>query len=244
MRHPQLLLISALMMTAFWAGCRGETRPAVFDSTVSYPVGQANPEDPWNALRLQAEQDARRRPKFIPVGKAKNCPQLTVSAFTGEKGKIDPGRKGSITLVVFWSMDFTFTRAAVRHVGDLVQKYADQGVRAIGIVENTKVAKSAPGFVRDEGMDYSAYCYLDDFSALRAMGKAARESGVEEVPCFFMIDRSQRVRFFKRGFSFVAASVTAPGESEGSLQQGEEVIENAPPGERIEDYLQKLLSER
>jgi len=239
MKHPRLILVSALVMTAFLVGCRGGARPPIFDAAPSQPMAQEEAEDPWYAL--QPEFDEADRPKFITERKARKCPRLTVSLL-GQTGEIDPGLKGSITIVVFWSMDYTFTRAAVRHVRDLAHKYAGAGVRAIGIVENTKTAGAARGFLRSQGMSHSSYGYLDDFTALRKMGKAARESGVEQVPCFFIVDRNRRVRFFKRGFAFVSSAVSE--EWQDRLVPGEEIIENAPPGEHIEDYLVKLLSER
>jgi hypothetical protein len=67
-------------------------------------------------------------------------------------------------------------------------------------------------------------------------------SGLEYVPSFFIIDRNKRVRYFKRGFSFVSSAVSE--EWQDQLVPGEEIIENAPPGEHIEDYLVMLLSER
>lgn len=247
MRYPQLLLCAALMMAAFWTGCWGGQEsimigppppPAVVETEEEEQI----PIDPFYRLLVEPEEDPRRRPKFIAKNKAKTCPSLTVETFAGQRGKVHPGTAGNVTLVVFWCMDYTFTRAAVRHVGDLAQKYERHGVRARGIVEKTKVAKYAPGFIRDQGMDESAYCFLDDFSALRRMGKAARESGVKELPCFFIVDRNRRVRFFKRGFSYVSSAVTE--EYQDRLTPGEEIIESAAPGESIEDYLQQLLDEQ
>ena len=130
-------------------------------------------------------------------------------------------------------MDYPVNKAAARHVGDLAQHYRAVGVGAIGIVQKTyfkgePLYTRAPLFLEAQGIDHPVY--YDDFSALRKMAGAARGSVGKVTPCFFMIDRDLRVRFFKRGFKCTAAF-------------GGEVIENAAPGEHIEDYLRQLLGE-
>jgi hypothetical protein len=207
--------------------------------------------DLFDQLTIDPARDPREKPKFIAAAKAKICPRLTVKSLSGEEGWLDPAKEGHVTLLVFWSMDFTYTKAAVRYADDLARKYEAHGVRAVGILERTKAVAllqesghSVMDFLQFQGMEYSSYCYCDDFSALRSMGKAARESGVGQVPCFFMIDRNKRVRFFQRGFSPCTGRVVAPEDPNAPRFTKEDIVENAAPGEGIEDYLKRLLEER
>jgi thiol-disulfide isomerase/thioredoxin len=151
--------------------------------------------------------------------------------------RVEPGEPGKVTIVVFWSLDLPVTRAAARHVADLEEKYRGLGVIALGIVEkDTKDSERASQFMLSEGINYPGY--YDDFKALRAMGRAAGAKVKKELPCFFLVDREQRVRLFKRGFSFTGWLAKYPRTGD------EQVVENAAPGERIEDFLRQLLDER
>jgi len=190
----------------------------------------------WESLVPEPRGSERTRPRFIPAGQARRAPVLRLSDSEGQTVKLSPGEEGKVTLVVFWSMALPVTRAAAKHVSDLVERYGPAGVTAIGIVEKKTVgSQAAARFMLSEGIRYPAY--YDDFSALRVMGRAAGVKLKRELPCFFIVDRQMRVRMFKLGFAFVGSLAMFP------RLQGERIEENAPPGQRIEDFLRKLLSE-
>jgi len=69
------------------------------------------------------------------------------------------------------------------------------------------------------------------------MSKSVGAKVKTAVPSFFLIDRHGRVRFYRSGCSFWAATVRY-------RPVGAEVVrENAPEGQRIRDYVLKLLDE-
>jgi peroxiredoxin len=180
-------------------------------------------------------RDPGDEPVFIPAGSARKCPRLKVTTLEGQTGEIQLARRGWVTLVVFWTMDFNFTRAALCHANDLAEKYRAMKVQAVAILEQTASSEFGPRFAKAQKL--TCPLYYDDFTALRAMGRAAGVSVGRQPPCFAMIDQEGRVRFFKRGFSFFAARISHP------LILKEEIVENAAEGEYIEDYLQRLLRE-
>ena len=239
MKYMQLLLWVSLVTAAFWAGCATEPELITLRPPPEPAPQHEEKSSLWDQLEVAPEEDPRRKPQLISQTRARKSPQLKVSTFDGEKRKIEPAEEGYVTLMVFWSVDLEVTRAAARHVSDLAQKYSAMGVRAVGILENPTTAKYAPSFLRAQGIRYPVYC--DDFSALRAMGRAARQGRVKEVPCFFIIDRKRRVRFFKRGFAFTVSATLADVQR---TVEKEKVRENAAEGERIEDYLKQLLQEQ
>ena len=186
---------------------------------------------------------------------------LQVQTLEGEARQFLPARVGGITLVVFWSMDVPATRAAGRYAADLSNIYGKMGLQVVGIVEKTVVPartpegqpiegqvleayKYAPAFMTSQGMRYPVF--YDDFTALRAMAKAAREKVGNDAPMFFLVDRQQRVRFSKLGFSFVGGvGAWSPGGWGAPPQlTGEALIEIAADGEHIRDYIEKLLKEQ
>jgi hypothetical protein len=222
------------MSIALWCGCRGgelEIAPAA--------GGQGSTEEP---SVITPPTDPELRPKFIPARDARPAPVLEVTNLGGEQREVQPGDEDSVTLVVFWSMGLQADHMAARHVSDLARKYRALGVRAVGFVEKTyykgkPLYPAAPRFMRAQGITHPVY--YDDFSALDQMGDAAGVSVGKVVPCFFLVDRKQRVRMFKRGFNFYAATAW----TDESKRLEELVYETAADGEHIEDYLKRLLAE-
>lgn len=235
MRSMYLCSLNVLIMTLCLAGCTRGPKIIGLEPPSEHVTPEQTETDWWDEMTVDPVDDPAKQPHFIPADEARECPRLTVSTFSGMEGGIEPGRMGDVTLVVFWSMDVHFTKAAMRHVSEMADKYADRRVKALGIVEGP-TAGHAPAFLKAQDIDCPVYC--DDFSALREMGKAAAQGDAHGVPWFFILDRYRRVRFSKRGFSCTVAAVTVMDVLK------EEVIENAAEGERIEDYLARILAER
>ena len=176
MRFLQALPASTLALMMLAAGCAPGEQGFSLGPPPGLTVGPNQETDWWDEMELSPAEDPLSKPYFIARRKAKRCPRLEVSTIGGDKGMIEPGRQGEVTIVVFWSMGFTLTRAAARHVSDLVKEHKDRGAAAIGILEHPSVARNAPPYLRRQRIVYPVY--VDDFSALRKMGKAAGHSDV------------------------------------------------------------------
>jgi hypothetical protein len=137
--------------------------------------------------------------------------------------------------------------AMARHVRDLIRKHGHLEVRAIGIVEKTYGRdrrgrkrpadnyRLAPLYASARQLRYAMH--YDNFTALETMAKAAGSGSKGDLPALFILDRRGRVRVAKLGFAYaVHRSTVISGELE-------RVVDNAPPGQRIEDYLIRLLEE-
>ncbi len=156
-----------------------------------------------------------------------------------------------------WAPLNTPATAMAKHVRDLVQEFRSRGVGAIGIVERATVKdprtgksdlvanyRLAPLYVRAEKIKYPIY--YDDASALKSMAKAAGVKSVKNLPVLFIVDRDLRVRFVEQGFDY-GTTVIVPRDSgtglDKPMEARERIIDNAPPGQRIEDHLTRLLDE-
>jgi len=235
MRRMCLVLAAVAVGVSVPAGCRRDLQVEL-RSMPGPEQGQQVPGT-WEALTPAPVTDPRRKPRFLSAEEAKQSPTLTLTTFEGERLKVRPGQEGKVTLVVFWSMALPVTRAAARHVSDLVDKYGRLGATAIGVVErNTLGSELAPEFMLRERIGYPVY--YDNFRALRVMARAAGARARRELPCFFLVDRHMRVRMFKRGFAFAGTLAAWPRTGR------ERVEEQAAPGERIEDFLCRLLEEQ
>ncbi len=230
------ILGTLALVLSIAAGCGSEPEIEWGAPPAQGPEGQQQ-LNAWEQLVPSPPQDPRRKPHFVAAEAAKPAPRLKLTTFAGQPTSIEPGEAGKVTLVVFWSLDTPVTKAAAKHVSDLEKKYGNMGVIAVGVVErNTKDFELASQFMLSQAMEFPAY--YDDFGALRAMGRAAGVKVKKELPCFFLVDRQRRVRLFKRGFSFTGWLAMSPRTGD------EQVAENAAPGERIEDFLRRLLDER
>lgn len=167
---------------------------------------------------------------------APRCPKIRVDSGEGRLQTLRPGRKGSVTMVVFWAMHFPAAQWAAQLAGELQRKYERYGLEVIGILEKTKGYQNAPAFLGNKQIRYPIYA--DKLDALDEMTSAVKADIAEALPSIFIIDANGRIRFYAHGFSLNSQLIEIRGR-----RLTEEVSENAPAGERIEDYLRRLLKE-
>jgi len=183
--------------------------------------------------------------KFFTAADAKECPTVKVMDFQGEKMKVQFGQPGFVTIVVFWSMEWPGGKTAARHVADLQRKYAAHGVRAIGVALRTAHLNAAQSFAQKQRLNYRLF--VDDLSALKKLAGAAGADEKKAVPAFFIVDRRMRLRFYRPGFLFAIGGAGTPGIlGQSSLNRDSalaQVGESLPVGQRIEDYLRRILDE-
>jgi hypothetical protein len=185
--------------------------------------------------------------RFFNAGSSKECPQIKVTTFQGETVELQPGTAGYVTLVVFWSMEWPAAKAVARHVSDLQRKYAEFGVRAVGLTFNTPSVNLADQFAGAQGIRYPFY--LDDvgMSGLRRLAGKVGADEKKAMPAVFIVDRRLRLRFYRPGFAF---TISEKGPREGETAPKSEdprrkdVLESVPEGQMIEDYLKIILGER
>ncbi|KPK61975.1 MAG: hypothetical protein AMK73_07100 [Planctomycetes bacterium SM23_32] len=212
-------------------------RPVLPPEAAPLPAG---PEGPWRALVEATPVREPEASRYFTAQKAPACPAIEVATALGSDMELKPGSRGfaepgCVTLVVFWTVDTRQGKAAARHVSDLVHKYSQWRVRAVGIVERTARAEAAESFARQQGLAFSLY--YDDLSALEDMADRADAEEERAVPAIFIIDRRMRLRFYRAGFRFAAGAFD-------ERRPGEEIIwESAPRGHSVEDYLRTILSE-
>jgi len=239
MKRPYYVLCLMLLLAGALCGCRGEPEIVWAEGgkgQTDAEVGQRDQsvDEMWHSLAIDPQTDPRLKPVFIPADDAEKCPALKLQTFEGETLSLNPAVKGRVVIVVFWFAEDPAARAAALHVRDLCRKYSDFGVDAVGVAERTLGYKTVPRFLQEQGIRYTTY--YDDFSALRTMGSAADVKLKREAPCIFLVDREKRVRVLKRGFAYTAASSVEP-----RTKKNEDILENAAEGERIENYVQRLI---
>lgn len=236
MKHRYTILCLMLSAVTLLIGCRSEPEIVLHDPSTDYdePAAETEPEvATWENLLPEPTANRYIRPHHIEQNEAREAPALQVSTLSGAPRTIRPGWPDSVTIVLFWSIDVPPTRAALRHVDYLVKKYGEHGLKGIAIAEKTAWYREIPEFLRDARINLPAY--LDQFTALKSLSRRAGFEDNRGIPSFFMIGPDMKIRFFKRGFSYTAAARDSLTSSAIS------VIENAAPGERIEDYVRKLL---
>jgi peroxiredoxin len=173
--------------------------------------------------------------KVIAADSAELCPKVTVTTLEGRRTEVQLSRAGYVTLVVFWSMEWADARAVARHTSDLEKQYREWRVRAVGVLLKTPRADTALEFMKAAGIQYPLY--VDDLTALKEMADAADADTPEAMPAVFIVDRRQRVRFYRPGFAFMM------GGTNRQDPLALTVLESAPQGKRIEDYLKAILQE-
>ena len=173
---------------------------------------------------------------YLEAEKAKACPEIEVAIAGGDSKTIQPGREGYVTLVVFWRIVPTKSRAAARHAADLYREFRERGLRVIGVVEKTRAGyRGVDQFVRAQAIEYPIY--YDDFEALRKMSKSVDARVKTAVPSFFLIDRAGRLRLYRSGSSFWVR------RKDFHRVGQEELFESAPQDEAVSDYVERLLQE-
>lgn len=238
MKYVVLLLAGAVTLVAVGCGRPERREPVSSLSTpqiVGRPVAPAEAEALWQGLTEGVPLEEPVRTKFFSQGKGPSCPKVKVATARGEKVAIQPGRLGHVTLVVFWRVDSSGGRTAVRYVNDLAHKYRELSVRGIGIAEKTQPPVVAAAFAARHGITLPFY--YDDLSALEEMSEEVDAEEETAVPSVFIIDREMRIRFYRAGFRYAVGA-------RGRRMAGEEMVyESAPAGKSIEDYLRLILGE-
>jgi len=218
------------------AGCT--TGPASPDSVelVPLPAPEEQPEASLADLTPAGAQDWRENTIILRPRSAPRCPSVTVETLADERTTLQPTQPGMVTLLVFWGMGLPAAEEAAGYVGELQKKYGERGLRAFGIAIKTRGRRFIPGFAAAHRLSYPIA--LDDLSALKVMGKAVGSKTPDAWPSFFLIDKSGRIRAYRRGFA--ATRTSGPPLS----PERETISENAPQGHRIEDYVVALLEDR
>jgi len=230
--------LAVLLFAAAIAGCApapergGERAPAQAGSQILAPEAGA---DLWDSISEGVPLDQATQTEFFAPERAPTCPVIKVENAQGNRQAVAPGRAGYVTIVVFWSVDTSCGRVAARHVSDLVRRYRRWQVRGLAIVEKTQPAAAVSSFLTQHGVLLPVY--YDDLSAVEEMSEEADAEHETAIPSFFIVDRQMRIRFYRAGFRYTvgAVGVRRPGT--------EMVIESAPPGESVEDYLRVILEE-
>lgn len=210
---------------------------AAGDGGHAAPERPAGPADPWEQLARATPLERARNTTFFAAEGAPRCPAIEVTA-DGREVELSPGeggfaQTGTVTLVVFWTADRGAGQAAIVHARELVRKYRRWRVGGVSIVPRGPTAAASQQFAEQLGLGFPFY--LDDLSALKRLSKAADAQLRTAVPSVFIIDRRQRLRFYRGGFHY---ALTLGDET------GQTVLESAPPGDAIEDYLKAILAEQ
>ncbi len=239
--HKWLRLTALACAFLLLAGCRGTGTEIIVgpppEELQEEEDGEDEPviADPWDALAMDDFSNPRLQPVFFDADEAEKAPALTVKDKEGRTRELDLAGYDEIVFLVFWSMDSYDTRAAIIHADALAYRYGGFGVKGLSVVCNPQTYHHASDFLQTNHALLDNY--YDDFSALHNMADASGKDLHKELPCFFLIDSDGLIRFAKLGFSSSQVRDGLPGA--GRVR----VIENAPRGERIEDFLHRLLDE-
>jgi hypothetical protein len=223
-------------------GCTGAGQSATVSTRALPPAPTPKAAaDAQNGSSTMEAMAALRKPlqnEFIPADKAAQCPLVRLTSPEGKQEDVQPGRLSFVTIVVVWTMDTRPGKAAVLHVNDLLRRYANVGVRAVGIVEMTAGAKDATAFA--DAMQIAMPFYYDDLkqSALHTLAGEVGSSVSGAVPSIFIIDRHLKLRFYRPGFHYSMTGAVVGGRTVYHF------AEDAPEDQTIEYYVKELLQER
>ena len=94
------------------------------------------------------------------------APPLQISKWVkGDPVKPGEGEQGGIRVIEFWSTRCPASRASIPLLSSLQKKYADQGVRVIGVTDEQDEAKRVDWFVEKMGEKMAYAVAIDDPSA-------------------------------------------------------------------------------
>jgi peroxiredoxin len=226
-RALSLALVSVAVVTVA-AGCESTQ-----ETSGKLRIGSSPPEQEEQTLGFgDLQPDAPTGATvFYQKGEAPGTPQVEVRTLEGAQQSVTFGGP-RVTVVFFWTPLTGKGRAAAQYASDLSAHFGQSGVRVIGMAEKVGGShEQVRSFVRSQGIHYPVY--LDDGSAVNRIGRVAGSSGA--VPAFALIDQQGRLRFYRKGFSATGVKVPTP---EGLRRV---VRENAAEGNRIVDYLRKIL---
>jgi hypothetical protein len=234
------------------AGCGGtEEGGSVVDldpaaapePVVAPPLAVVRPEQPgslWDELAGGEPSSTR----FIAAEDAEPCPKVRLMDSSGQWAVFRPDQRGYVesgyvTMIVAWSPKHRAGWAAACYVSDCVKEFADNRVRAIGIIE----AKPEPELVdatreiavaQQLALDRIHY---DDSGALEELREAVDSDGPWPIAAVFIVDRGMRVRFYRGEFRFALDQMNSLSSA------AENIRETVPEGKRIRDYLFRILEE-
>jgi hypothetical protein len=230
------------------AGCgsSGQTEPIRLAPPPTPSVVAPAPaltQDPWQDLSETTQVKEPPNTRYFDAAKAPACPEIEVRTAQGKEIALAPGQRGFVqpgyvTIVLFWNGEVRSARVAARHVNELIQTYAQWRVQAVSIVEKLGPKDASQAFAGQYGLTFPIY-YEDNAAALQDMSGKVGANPKSVIPSIFIVDRQMRLRFFRGGFRFtVGGSVGVDGQPDE-----EKVMESAPPGRTVEDYLKTILSE-
>ncbi len=240
MRTMQIMFIA--MGALALAGCRNPTESGpieLLDAPPEVTELQRQAAAADEIELLDREVPVRKMPgtEYYTAEDAPECPTVEVTNEWGERDELKPATPGYVTIVAFWAMDWPNARAVARYASELERRYKGFRVRAIGILMKTANVGVAVDFAEGQGMTYPQYVDDVKMSALRKLADAAGAEDKNAMPAVFIMDRRQRIRFYRPGFGFVIGGATRVDPSR------KVVLETAPPGDQIEDYLKRILQE-
>ncbi|NLW50882.1 MAG: hypothetical protein GXY85_08600 [Candidatus Brocadiaceae bacterium] len=252
-RHAWILTAALLALS----GCLFRPDTVPLKPADLTPVAGPRDAGIWGAVDAALPVEESPRTRYLNASDARRCPKLNLLTETGGDIKLRPGERGfaergTVTLVVFCQLEVGEGRAAAQHVSDLVSKYGRYGVRAVGIVPRTpRSLELARVFPDRMGLQFPIY--FDVLKGLKAMRKAVgADDELSKLVAIFIVDREQRVRFYRGEFPFVeqvggrrgTQPVRRLGQHDEVLPSGAvTLVESTPEGRRVEDYLRIILSE-
>lgn len=179
--------------------------------------------------------------EWVPAESAQPAPKLYVWTREGDRTTLSFGRAETPTILFFWDFHKLYCEEAARYLQQVQNRLAKRGrkFRIIGIVMRTPDVAKLDDWVRDNRTFFQNY--LDNSQALRRMAGAEPRA---IVPSFYLLDRQGRVRLRKAGFSYVTAQFDRSTLQTPEGKRQTVIIENVPAGERIEDYIERLIDEK
>ncbi len=231
-------ITAALVLLLLWgAGCASEGAgkvPLRDESELPPPMVKRDAYETFSSLAPFEEQ---RGARFFEPDQAPRAPTVTLRTGDG-RTELEPGSRGYVTIIVFWSAQDLRGILALQHVNDLARKYRRYRVRGVSIAARTKGVENAQRIAESRGVDLPLYYDDLDMSALRKLAGAADAEEPTAIPTIFIVDGNRKLRLYRPGFSFILQARRATGPQRPRL------LEDAPPDKAIEDHLRKVLQER
>ena len=115
------------------------------------------------------------------------APPLKISKWVkGDPVKLGEGERGGIRVIEFWSTRCPASRASIPLLTSLQKKYAEQGVRVIGVTDEQDAAKRVDWFVKKMGEKMAYTVAIDD--GQKSIDAYMGGFGVETIPHVFIVD--------------------------------------------------------
>jgi len=238
MRYAISALVALMLPALAACGGSGGSGPVEL-SPISEPAATAEEDEPGGLAFIDRAMPVEEQKEltYFAAAIAPQCPELRLTNQDGRKTELDPAQPNFVTILLFWTTKDPNSLGAVQHVNELVHRYRRFGVRGITIVGQTAGAANARRFLDSRGVSLPVYRDDTSWSALRKLANRADAQTPTAVPAIFLVDRRGRLRLYRPGFRFTVQipDVTRPQQSH--------LIESAPPGKRLMDYLERILRE-